>query len=71
MAMDEGEGVCATPPTAEFDPLDILANHLKRLRKRPRAPNWVRELCKMLLEKVENWEESFEERCDGDMILEV
>ena len=25
----------------------------------------------MLLEKVEKWEESFEERCDGDMILEV
>ena len=36
-----------------------------------RSPKWVREVCKMLLEKVENLGESFEDRSDGDMILEV
>ena len=71
MAMDEGEGGRATPPLPEFDPLEMTANNLKRLQKGPGAPKWVRELCKMLLEKVEKWEESFEDRSDGDMILEV
>ena len=71
MAMDEGEGGRATPLLPEFDPSEMTANNLKRLRKRPGAPKWVHELCKMLLEKVENWEESFEDRSDGDMILEV
>ena len=55
MAMDEGEGGRAIPPLPEFDPLEMTANNLKRLRKRPGAPKWVRELCKMLPEKVENW----------------
>ena len=51
--------------------MELTTSNLKRLWKRPRAPKWVRELCNVLPGKVENWEQSFEERCNGDMILEV
>ena len=71
MAMDEGEAGCAIRPLPKFDPLEMTTNILKRFRKRPGAPKWVRELCKMLLEKLENRKKSFEEMSDGDMILEV
>ena len=74
-AMDEdeverGEGR-SSPPLLGFDPLELTTSNLKRLRKRPGAPKWVRELCKVLLAKVENSEDSYEERSNGDMILEV
>ena len=61
----------STPPLPESDPFQLTTGNLKKLRNRQGAPKWVRELCKLLPGKVENWEDSYEERSDGDIILEV
>ena len=62
MAVDDAGTL--TPPMPEFDPLELTTRNVTGLRKRPGAPKWVRELCKVLLSRLAEWEAHPKDECN-------